>query len=76
MHAITACTDAHEPSREETHEPCENLKVLSGEFAVGDTVFFKSDGPDFTGTIFEFQDDGMVAGLRDLSPKVKALGCG
>lgn len=28
------------------------------------------------GVIYEFQDDGMVAGLKDLSQPLKAMGCG
>ena len=60
---------------EETHEPVENLQA-AGELAVGDVVYMKSDGVAFSGTIFEFQDEGMVAGLKDLSEKVKGLGCG
>ena len=59
----------------ETHEPVENLEAAS-DIAVGDTVYFKSDGPDFSGTVFEFQDDGFVAGLKDLSPKLAGLGSG
>ena len=61
--------------REETHEPVENLEVAS-PIAVGDKVYFKSDGEAFFGTVFEFQDGGMVAGLRELSDKLKGLGCG
>ena len=60
---------------EETHEPCENLKP-SSEFAIGDKVYLKGDGEAFSGTIFEFQDDGMVAGLSELSAKLTGLGCG
>ena len=60
----------------ETHEPVENLTIGANGLKVGDTVFMKSDGPDFFGTVFEFQDGGMVAGLRDLSDKLKGLGCG
>ena len=59
---------------EQTHEPVENLEAAS-EVAIGDRVYFASDGPDFTGTVFEFQDDGMVAGLMDLSDKLAGLGC-
>ena len=60
---------------EETHEPCENLKP-SSEFAIGDKVYLKGDGEAFYGTIFEFQDDGMVAGIKELSAKLTGLGCG
>ena len=59
----------------ETHEPVENLEKVC-DFKVGQKVYFKSDGPAFCGIIFEFQDDGMVAGLKDLSDKLKGLGCG
>jgi hypothetical protein len=59
----------------ETHEPAENL-VPTSSLAVGDKVFLAGDGPEFFGTIFEFQDDGMVAGIQDLSDKLKGLGCG
>ena len=69
------CTNASPAHREETHEPVENLTATCS-VAVGDKVFFKSDGPEFYGTIFEFQDDGMVAGLRDISAKLSGLGCG
>ena len=60
---------------EETHEPVENLEVVpqSNGLAVGDVVQFVSDGPAFTGTIFEFQDEGAVAGLKSLSDKLKGL---
>ena len=37
--------------RRSTHEPVENLEAAS-DIAVGDTVYFKSDGPDFSGTVF------------------------
>ena len=60
---------------EETHEPVENLKAVS-DVAIGDVVFLKSDGEAFSGTVFEFQDNGMVAGLKDLSAKLTGLGCG
>ena len=43
---------------------------------IGDKVYFKSDGQAFYGTVYEFQDDGVIAGLKDLSEMVKALGCG
>jgi len=59
----------------ETHEPVDNLEAI-GPLAVGDVVCFKSDGPDFYGTIFEFQDEGSVAGLKALSPKLAGLGSG
>ena len=36
----------------------------------------RGDGEAFSGTIFEFQDDGMVAGLSELSAKLTGLGCG
>ena len=39
-------------------------------------VYFKSDGQACSGTVFEFQDEGMVAGLKDLSAKLKGMGCG
>ena len=58
-----------------THEPVENLKAVS-DICIGDKVFMKSDGEAFLGTVFEFQDDGMVAGLKELSDKIKGLGCG
>uniref|UniRef100_A0A7S0IMW1 Uncharacterized protein n=1 Tax=Calcidiscus leptoporus TaxID=127549 RepID=A0A7S0IMW1_9EUKA len=58
---------------EETHEPLENLEPIS-DIKVGQRVFFKNDGSDFSGEVFEFVDDGMVAGLKDLSPKLAALG--
>ena len=61
---------------DETHEPVENLNVGAGGLKVGDVVSFKSDGPEFYGTIFEFQDEGFVAGLKDLSAKLKGTGCG
>eukprot|EP00966_Prymnesium_polylepis_P093512 2164454-Prymnesium_polylepis.1 len=35
--------------RGKTHEPVENLTAVS-HVAVGDVVFFKSDGPEFYGT--------------------------
>ena len=60
---------------EETHEPCENLKATSA-FAIGDKVYLKGDGEAFYGTIFEFQDEGMVAGIKELSAKLTGLGCG
>ena len=41
---------------------------------VGQFVTFK-DPPGASGTIFEFQDDGMVAGLRGTSQKLKDMGC-
>ena len=60
---------------DETHEPVENLEVVpqSNGLAVGDVVQFVSDGPAFSGTIFEFQDEGAVAGLKSLSDKLKGL---
>ena len=60
---------------DETHEPVENLTSPS-DVAVGDVVYFKSDGQACSGTVFEFQDEGMVAGLKDLSAKLKGMGCG
>lgn len=61
----------------ETHEPTENLDVVdTGGLKVGDVAYMKSDGQAFYGTIFEFQDGGMVAGMRELSDKIKGLGCG
>lgn len=60
---------------EETHEPCDNLEALC-EFAIGDVVFLKGDGEAFYGTVFEFQDNGEVCGLKDLSERLKGLGCG
>ena len=60
---------------EETHEAVENLKAES-EVAIGDRVFLKSDGEAFSGEVFEFQDDGKVAGLKALSTKLQTLGCG
>ena len=38
-------------------EPVENLVVGAGGIKVGDVVT-KSDGPEFFGTAFEFQDEG------------------
>jgi hypothetical protein len=61
---------------EETHEPVENLEIGAGGLKIGDVVTFKSDGPSCYGTVFEFQDEGMVAGLKDLSEKLKGMGCG
>ena len=63
---------------DETHEPVENLAlgVGAGGLKIGDVVTFKSDGPTFFGTVFEFQDEGMVAGLKELSDKLKGTGCG
>lgn len=61
---------------EETHEPVENLEPASSGLAVGDLVYLISDGKAFSGTIFEFQDDGFVAGLKDLSEKLASLGAG
>ena len=60
---------------EQTHEPVDNLEIVT-PLKVGQKVFLKSDGPEFTGEIFEFQDAGMVAGLRSLSAKLSGLGCG
>lgn len=61
---------------EETHEPVENLEIGAGGLKIGDVVTFKSDGPSCYGTVFEFQDEGMVVGLKDLSEKLKGMGCG
>lgn len=60
---------------EETHEPLDNLKAVHS-LKVGQRVHFKSDGPACQGVIFEFQDEGRVAGLRELSQKLKDMGCG
>ncbi|KOO30983.1 hypothetical protein Ctob_013274 [Chrysochromulina tobinii] len=42
---------------------------------VGQLVKFKDNG-DCWGTVFEFQDEGMVAGLRNVSQKIKDMGAG
>ena len=60
---------------EQTHEPCENL-VAASALRVGQTVWLVSDGKELYGTIFEWQDNGAVAGLNQLSDKLKGLGCG
>ncbi|KAG8468187.1 hypothetical protein KFE25_013270 [Diacronema lutheri] len=60
---------------EETHEPLNNLQPVS-TIKIGQRVFFKSDGPAASGEVFEFQDDGNVAGLTKLSQKLKDTGCG
>ena len=60
---------------EVTHEPLDNLQAKHN-ICIGDKVYFKSDGQAFYGTVYEFQDDGVIAGLKDLSEMVKALGCG
>ena len=62
--------------RDETHEPVENLQLVSSDLAIGDKAYLLGDGNEFHGTIFEFVDDGMVAGLKDLSAKLVGLGCG
>lgn len=60
---------------EETHEPLDNLVPVS-TIKIGQRVFFKSDGRAASGVVFEFQDDGNVAGLNELSQKLKDMGCG
>ena len=45
------------------------------EIRVGSFVRFK-DTPEATGVVFEFQDDGMVAGLRNVSQKLIDMGVG
>jgi uncharacterized protein YidB (DUF937 family) len=60
---------------EETHEPVDNLRAVSA-LKIGDKVHIKSDGPAYSGTVFEFQDNGQVAGLQELSQKLKNTGCG
>mmetsp|Transcript_32318 Transcript_32318/g.96239 ORF Transcript_32318/g.96239 Transcript_32318/m.96239 type:complete len:122 (-) Transcript_32318:412-777(-) len=61
---------------ETTHEPVENLEEVEDVWRIGSKVFLQSDGPEFYGEIFEYQDDMAVAGLKNLSEKLNNLGCG
>mmetsp|Transcript_12871 Transcript_12871/g.32604 ORF Transcript_12871/g.32604 Transcript_12871/m.32604 type:complete len:125 (-) Transcript_12871:368-742(-) len=60
---------------EETHEPVDNLRLVSA-VKLGSRVSLKSDGQKCSGLVFEFQGDGLFAGLHDLSQKLKDMGCG
>ena len=50
--------------------PCGGMSIL-----VGSAVRFKDNGA-LRGIVFEFQDDGAVAGLNCLSKKLADSGCG